>query len=333
MKCPKCSYLGFETGDRCKNCGYDFSLMVDPAEPRDFDLALRSAEDPLPAPVQWDDTFDGEWISPPSPGTPDPRPPAPMLTPMLKTPMLRTPVPSAARAGPTDRKMAPFTPAFDMGDDEPLIRVPATPRPPLAVRRTPETPRLRAVPKPSRAISAAPVLEFEEERPAAPIAESMAEVRARTAARLAPPLPQAAHAEVCGAGPRLAAVALDHVLLSAIDLTVIFLTLRLAGLAMADWAALPPVPLVAFLLLIKLAYFCACTAVGGQTIGKMAARIRVVTMEDTPVDGVRAVKRALAGAVSAALFGLGYLPALIGPDRRALHDRVTRTRVIALPSV
>ena len=27
MKCPKCDYLGFETGDRCKNCGYDFSLL------------------------------------------------------------------------------------------------------------------------------------------------------------------------------------------------------------------------------------------------------------------------------------------------------------------
>ena len=27
MKCPKCAYLGFETGDRCKNCGYDFSLL------------------------------------------------------------------------------------------------------------------------------------------------------------------------------------------------------------------------------------------------------------------------------------------------------------------
>ena len=26
MKCPKCGYLGFETSDRCRNCGYDFSL-------------------------------------------------------------------------------------------------------------------------------------------------------------------------------------------------------------------------------------------------------------------------------------------------------------------
>ena len=52
MKCPKCGYLGFETTDRCRNCGYDFSLAApvltaelplrDPVEemPR-TDLALR----------------------------------------------------------------------------------------------------------------------------------------------------------------------------------------------------------------------------------------------------------------------------------------------------
>ena len=28
MKCPKCSYLDLKSVDRCKNCGYDFSLMV-----------------------------------------------------------------------------------------------------------------------------------------------------------------------------------------------------------------------------------------------------------------------------------------------------------------
>src|SRR5689334_6254506 len=34
MKCPKCHYLGFETGDRCKNCGYDFSLIGSPTAAR-----------------------------------------------------------------------------------------------------------------------------------------------------------------------------------------------------------------------------------------------------------------------------------------------------------
>jgi uncharacterized RDD family membrane protein YckC len=28
VKCPKCGYLGFDRVDRCKNCGYDFSLVA-----------------------------------------------------------------------------------------------------------------------------------------------------------------------------------------------------------------------------------------------------------------------------------------------------------------
>src|SRR4030095_17115585 len=43
MKCPKCDYLGFETGDRCKNCGYDFSLLAAP-EVEPADLSLKSPE-------------------------------------------------------------------------------------------------------------------------------------------------------------------------------------------------------------------------------------------------------------------------------------------------
>jgi uncharacterized RDD family membrane protein YckC len=48
MKCPKCGYLGFETTDRCRNCGYDFSLTAAP--PVDRELPLRptsQAGDPL----------------------------------------------------------------------------------------------------------------------------------------------------------------------------------------------------------------------------------------------------------------------------------------------
>ena len=38
MKCPKCGYLGFEYVDRCRNCGYEFSLTEFVAEP---DLSLH----------------------------------------------------------------------------------------------------------------------------------------------------------------------------------------------------------------------------------------------------------------------------------------------------
>src|SRR5262245_20159529 len=44
MKCPKCSYLGFETGDRCKNCGYDFSLLLSSTSPIDAELSMREPE-------------------------------------------------------------------------------------------------------------------------------------------------------------------------------------------------------------------------------------------------------------------------------------------------
>ena len=38
MKCPKCGYLGFERVDRCRNCGYDFSLSRQVPE---LDFAIR----------------------------------------------------------------------------------------------------------------------------------------------------------------------------------------------------------------------------------------------------------------------------------------------------
>ena len=46
MKCPKCGYLGFEETDRCRNCGYDFSLSAPAAAP---ELPLR-AQTPVERP-------------------------------------------------------------------------------------------------------------------------------------------------------------------------------------------------------------------------------------------------------------------------------------------
>jgi uncharacterized RDD family membrane protein YckC len=86
-----------------------------------------------------------------------------------------------------------------------------------------------------------------------------------------------------------------------------------------------------FLALLKVSYFSAFTAVGGQTIGKMAVGIKVVA-ETGRLDGTTALRRTLSALLFLLPFGLGYLPALIGSDRRALHDRVTGTRVVGLPS-
>jgi len=144
---------------------------------------------------------------------------------------------------------------------------------------------------------------------------------------------EAASVTISRASTRLAAAVIDHALLLAIDLVVVYFTLRMAGLSTSDWRMLPMAPLLAFLLLLKLAYFCAFTAVGGQTLGKMAMSIRVVTDSGIPVGGACALKRTIAGAISTVALGLGFVPALVGSDRRALHDRVAQTRVITLRSM
>ena len=42
MKCPKCSYIGFQDAERCRNCGYEFALAdVTPAP----DLPMRARDD------------------------------------------------------------------------------------------------------------------------------------------------------------------------------------------------------------------------------------------------------------------------------------------------
>lgn len=265
MKCPKCDYLGFETGDRCRNCGYDFSLLAAPAAPLP-DLSLRPPEPP------------------------------------------ETDLPLFARAG-------------GGADDEPLIRLPPAPRAPLAVRRTPDQPRPRTFARPARRAEPELALEFAPDEPddGAP-----AHVQVRT--------PPPASREESPLGRRVAAALVDLAILFAIDLAVVYFTLRMAALTMEEWRLLPAVPMLAFLAILKLAYFGAFTSIGGQTIGKMAARIQVVADDETPLDPARAARRVLTGALSTLAFGLGFIPALIGPDRRALHDRVARTRVVARPS-
>jgi uncharacterized RDD family membrane protein YckC len=345
VKCPKCDYLGFETGDTCKNCGYDFSLLaeiepnpvdVEPIE-FDLDLDLRTADIDLATAVEWPETADTTLTEPEFTGAEpvlrlDDDLPEPEIAeaPRAEISQFESPrvVAAAAPALPL------FTRSFSDDDDEPLIKLPAAPRPPLAVRRTPDTPRLRVVPKPLRSAEPAAVLAFEEPEPeldpepevditppepARPVSQFWAE-------------PVKDGAPLGAPGVRVAAAAIDHLLLAGVDAVVIYLTTRIAGLSMADWAALPPVPMVAFLLMVKLSYFAAFTAVGGQTIGKMALGLRVVGADRLPIDGALAVKRTLAGAVSGVLLGLGFVPAFFDSERRTLHDRVARTRVVSSPS-
>jgi uncharacterized RDD family membrane protein YckC len=114
---------------------------------------------------------------------------------------------------------------------------------------------------------------------------------------------------------------------------VLYFTLKICELSFAEWPRLPLAPLMAFLLLLNGGYLATFIAAGGQTIGKMATGIRVIP-GDTDAGATarvplgQAIVRAACYGISVLLAGLGFLPAAIGPEYRALHDRLADTRVV-----
>jgi uncharacterized RDD family membrane protein YckC len=231
--------------------------------------------------------------------------------------------PKTATAGRAESAFPLFEPRREE-DDEPLLKVPAAPRPPLSVRRAPEPPRFRS---PGRPDDPPLALAFAEDTLVAP--SPLRAPRPSLGSIDAAPAHAGTEPEVSSLPRRAAAGLTDHAILFAIDLIVLYSTLRMAGLTMGDWQQLPPLPMLAFLALLKLSYFGAFTAACGQTIGKMAAHIRVVS-DDVPLDPARAIQRTIVSAVSLLAFGAGFIPALLDPDHRALHDRMARTRVVEL---
>ncbi len=134
--------------------------------------------------------------------------------------------------------------------------------------------------------------------------------------------------EVAALGRRLGAAALDWLLLLALDAAIVYFTLRASRLAPAEIALLPPVPMAAFLLLLNGGYLTLFTAATGQTIGKMAFGLRVVSGGERPLTVGRALLRVVALVASALPAGLGLSAAAFERAHRGLHDRLADTRVV-----
>ena len=261
MKCPKCGYLGFESVDRCRNCGYEFSLTTSLDLP---ELPIRNESE--------------------------------VVNPLDDLALIdaASPVPTAS------------LPLFSKNDDAPLITKASPPRPPLAVRRTPEVPKVRSAPTRTPMLDLAPAGRDEQSRPVA-------------AGELSEPAALAA---------RLSAFLVDALILLAVDAVVVYFTIQICGLTLENVRVLPWGPLGAFLLFQNVGYLVAFT-VGGQTLGTMAAGIRVVPTDgDASIDLGHSIVRTLVWVVLAVPVGLGFLSTLFTADRRGLHDRLARTRVV-----
>lgn len=327
MKCSKCGYLGFETGDRCRNCGYDFSLgNLLPREGTEAvsDLPIRTGSN-TPEPLADFRLNEVPGDALPLVGTT----PALDLDRMIGAAGQPSPASESVSGREADGGPRPGEGLFpgagsDLG--EPLARLRGGSRPPLSVRRAaPEVPRLRPRPTPHGRTTP---------RPAGRHARAGAfdgEALPLGGLDLEPGSDRAPDgAGACATPlPRLCAALLDLAVVGTIDGAVLYFTLRLLGLTFADMAVLPWIPLGGFLLLLDGGYFVVFAAVGGQTIGQMACRLKLVGRDGSPPAFGIATVCTLAWVVSTLPLGLGPWFAL-RPDRLALHDRLTSTRVIAL---
>lgn len=302
MKCPKCSYLGFEHVDRCRNCGYDFSLSPSIDSP---ELPLRNG---TPTPHPLDDLTLIDAAAPPPPS----RFSAELDADLER--ILGAPNPRESAATELPLFLSPTT------EDTPLITKPSPPRPPLAVRRsTPEVPRARGGSPRTANLDFA----LDLDGSAAPQARVAPFEHAQVHERLAPD----AGAEDGGLGARAVAVAIDLLVLGAIDAVVIYFTMQICGVTFPEFGIIPKGPLVAFLVVQNVGYLVAFTA-GGQTLGKMATGIKVVATDAGSIDVGQALKRTVAWLLLAIPAGLGFLTAFLSRDHRGLHDRFAGTRVV-----
>jgi uncharacterized RDD family membrane protein YckC len=69
----------------------------------------------------------------------------------------------------------------------------------------------------------------------------------------------------------------------------------------------------------------------GQTLGMQAWKIKLVSIDGSPVNAMQAVRRCLGATLSAGCLGMGYWWCLFDPNRRYWHDYLSGTELIRLP--
>jgi uncharacterized RDD family membrane protein YckC len=192
---------------------------------------------------------------------------------------------------------APAGPAVPPSPVPPTLVAPELTLPPMAMRAESPAPAAFAAAEPaaSGALDAPPLL------PAAPL-------RPAAAPNVATPcsaLPRA------GFWRRLFALALDALLVALILTTI---------------------PRGERVFLPLLAIYAACLwRMRGTTIGGIILGLKVVRLDDRPMDWVTAVVRALACFLSLVVVFLGFIWVAFDPEKQSWHDKIAGTIVVRVP--
>jgi uncharacterized RDD family membrane protein YckC len=128
-------------------------------------------------------------------------------------------------------------------------------------------------------------------------------------------------------GERARAAALDLALLTVLWAIVVYFASRAAHVGLMGLRPAWPY-LSGYLAFLGLTYAGYFTGTTGQTLGKIATGLRVVDAGGRPPGYLRAFVRAALGSLGVLAAGAGLIPMLLDPARRALHDRVVKTRVV-----
>jgi uncharacterized RDD family membrane protein YckC len=126
---------------------------------------------------------------------------------------------------------------------------------------------------------------------------------------------------------RAHAAAVDAILFAALGVVVVYFTGRAARVDVSALAVAWP-GLAIYLGLMALFYAAYFTGTTGQTPGKLMTGLRVVGTTGRPPTYLKAMARAALGLVGIVIAGAALVPMAFDPARRALHDRLFRTRVV-----
>jgi uncharacterized RDD family membrane protein YckC len=138
-------------------------------------------------------------------------------------------------------------------------------------------------------------------------------------------------ASSAGFGRRFAALIYDGFLLIAVLMPYTWVVVLIHGGAVTEasgrltWWAYR-----AGALAIMAGYYVLNWTRSGQTLGMRAWRLRTLTDSGKPLQVAQAVARFCWGLVAWAPFGLGVLWLYADPAHLAVHDRLSRTRVVVL---
>ena len=132
--------------------------------------------------------------------------------------------------------------------------------------------------------------------------------------------------DLAGIGRRFGAAFLDGLLMW----IPIVIMIALLGLAEATqmrvaggwnfWFLIPSV--------IAVTYQALMLSARGQTLGKMAMKVKVVGADGTELTGGQAWGREITRAILAFLYIIDYIPAFFTKEKTTLHDLVAKTRVV-----